>query len=609
MATAIRDREQASLPGRPAVRQRTGLGRNTYTAVGVVLVLQGTVIGWFAAHSWFFVDDFLFLRQARDSNLTFAYVRLPLFEHFSPVHRLLDWLLVVGARPSWPVAVVILVGIALACSTAFAYAVSGITRNRRVIVCTTAVYALSLFFVRTAIWWTAGIHLMLLTFFSLLTLGGYARWHYRRTVRSLILSYVALTLALLTHEDALLLLGILVMMRLLILLPHPRSLGDSFAALRGQWRVWIVYVALTAVAAWNFVTWYWEQATGPTFSQLVEYMWNAIAEGFFSTLLLIKVPEAMIHSPGFTGVLAMSVGVVVIAATTVTRVGAWRGWLFFAVAFIATALPLGLSRVHMFGPTIGRDPIYQLGPAFIFLLAVAAVAAAPARRSSSLTRRWSIVSRSGVAPWLVGLVALGFVGLYLHSSFAAEGTAQAAGTRGYFANLRSDISALQREGTRPVLFDGVVPDPIVPQWLFPYNRYDSAIALMEPTITFDSAAAAYLVDGRGHLRRVRVDEQFSTTAHTGSCLEPSPGAASLSITLPRAVTGDSLVIRLDYKPSASTTQAAIVSADGHPKPATLGPTGTVYSFVERRRVTAVSVTPSDPAACVERVSVGRLLRV
>src|ERR1700682_3506323 len=108
----------------------------------------------------------------------------------------------------------------------------------------------------------------------------------------------------------------------------------------------------------------------------------ATGEGFFSTLFLVKVPEAQLHSAALTGVLALAAGLVVIGFTMLTRVGAWRPWVFFLIAVAATGAPWALSGRVMSGATMGRDPVYQMGPASLFLFALAVAIGAPRREGS-----------------------------------------------------------------------------------------------------------------------------------------------------------------------------------------------------------------------------------
>jgi hypothetical protein len=591
------------------------LARGAYVGVAVVALLQAMVIGWYASKSWFFVDDFLFLRQGKDSPLSLDYLRLALFEHFSPVHRLYDWLFVRVGEPNWTLAAVVLVALTVACTLAFAYLLTGVTRRTSMIVGATAVYALSLFFVRTSPWWTAGMHLMSVTLFSMLTLGGYIRWHERRRRRSLVLSVVALALALMTHEDALLLIGVLAALRLFVLSPHPRTVREIYRAFRDDLWAWASYVLLTGLAAANFVLNYWAKQPRPTPGQFVRYLWMATGEGFFSTLFLVKVPEARVFSDAATGVVATLAGCLVIGFTFLVRRGAWRPWAFFLLAFMATVVPLGLSRVAMFGATIGRDPVYQLAPAFLFLVSFAAAMEGPSREPWSQQLAAWMPKRRAWRIALTAVVCLLFGAAFLRGAHDFQGTAQADTTRHYFTNLRHDVAAAQAAGQDPQLYNPIVPPSVVPQWLIPYDRL--AINLMVPDLSRRPLHPRYVVADDGHLTRVRTEKLAGGPIPTatagassweatggGACYSPVGAAGPLMVESPTPVSGDRLVVRVVGR--FGQEAALTVNADGRDIPVTVV-NGRGLAYLGTTSVSRLSIALPATQGCVAAVTVEELV--
>ena len=73
--------------GAPSPPPRRSYFQSPNWGIVPILLAQAVLVGWYIYRSWFFVDDFLFLKQGRDSNLSWRYLSAPLFEHFSPVHR------------------------------------------------------------------------------------------------------------------------------------------------------------------------------------------------------------------------------------------------------------------------------------------------------------------------------------------------------------------------------------------------------------------------------------------------------------------------------------------------------------------------------------------
>jgi hypothetical protein len=338
-------------------------------------------------------------------------------------------------------------------------------------------------------------------------------------------------------------------------------------------------------------------------------MWMAVGEGFFATLFLVKVPEAMVHSPALTGGLALGAGLLVIAATLVTRVGAWRPWLFFALAFLATALPIGLSRIPLSGVTIGRDPVYQLRPAFLFLFAIVAACNGrrrfPAARAADAWRN----AHPGVFVALACVAAVVVFGVYLRatSRVVHRGQWQAGATRQYFANLKGDVAALRARGIRPTVFSPDLPDAVVPAWVAPYNRL--SINLMVPSIPASAADPHYRVAPDGHLQRVDFDEQYrgpispataaqwdwGPTDGTG-CMAPRPGAGPLTVVLPKPLDGGGFLVRVQVR--TRDPVAATVYADNDAFPTTLT-NGSNDAFFDLPTVSQVG--------CIEQVAVGTLV--
>jgi hypothetical protein len=78
------------------------------------IALQVASAAIVTSYTYFFVDDFLFLRQAQLEHFGQLYLREPLFEHFSPVSRVLDSVVVNLDPAGWTLAHALQLG--LCCS-------------------------------------------------------------------------------------------------------------------------------------------------------------------------------------------------------------------------------------------------------------------------------------------------------------------------------------------------------------------------------------------------------------------------------------------------------------------------------------------------------------
>jgi len=577
-----------------------------------ILVLQAVLVGRYVRDSWFFVDDFLFLRQGLDEPLSLDYLRLGLFEHFSPVHRFVDWAFIRTAGLNWTVAASVLMLLVAGCTLSFFYLTSAIISDRRRVLVVTGLYAVSLFFVRNAVWWTGGIHLMFVTIATLVCLGGFARWLIDRSPFNLAISVAALTFALLTHEHGLLIIGYLVLLRALVLEPRITSWRTAIHSVRNDWYAWVLYVALTAVAAGNFLANYYAESTRPPVGDLLRYLWYAVAEGFFSTLFLVKVPEARIATPVVSGAIALACGLAIVVGSLVVHRGAWRPWTVFFLSFLVGSLALGLNRTVQFGPTIGREPRYHMALAALFLVC-AAVAFDGARRFAIPKARSSVA-------FAVALV-LGVTYLFAFVRSAPRVAAMDGSvplTEAFFDQLGQDLGNERRLGREPVIANEAMPEEIVPSFLAPFNRFDRALGLFDEGLVVERGPTTHRVSSTGALVPVDVEAMESSdlaaiwpSDNNRSCYAPPDGGGEVRFSdLDQGLT-DPIVVRIDYvaDPGSSGTLIA-TNVDGTQSSRRfILPAGvdTVDLFVDGTSNRELSVRLDDAGACVSSVEVANLV--
>ena len=581
-----------------------------------ILIAQAVLVGRFVWNGWFFSDDFLFLRQGLDEPLSVEYLRLGLFEHFSPVHRFIDWAFIRSVGLSWPAAAGLLVLLAAACTLSFFYMTSPIVRDGRIVLAATALYSVSLFFVRNAVWWTGGIHLMLVTIFTLLCIGGFARWLTAKNPVSLALSIVALAVALLTHEHALLIIGYLALLRLLVLTPRITSLRSAVQAIRDEWFAWTAYLALTLVGAVNFLVNHYGSSPRPASGDMIRYAWYTVAEGFFSTLFLTKVPEARIASPAVSGALALALGIAVIVGTMILRRRAWRPWLAFFISFSVASLALGLNRTVQFGATIGREPRYHMAFAALFLLCFAVALDGAPRRSTPKLR--PLISAA-----IVVVLALVYVGAFLRAApRIARMDGQVPATREYFDRFEDDVEAVRSSGQEPVIGNATMPANIVPTFLAPFNRFDSALGLFDPALHFDAGRVSHTVDPTGRLVPVEIETtetiELLNALPSGwvadgdaKCAQPPSSGGEVRFAAGDETSVEMRVVQVTY--SATDTVHGtfiVVNADGQPisRRISLPADETVADlYVDSPTLSEIVLLFDDSSVCVASAGLANLV--
>lgn len=614
-ASTLDDVEMATLgapdPAHGQAENRQDLP-NTWLWLSGILLLQAVLVGRYVRNSWFFVDDFLFLRQGLDEPLSLDYLRLGLFEHFSPVHRFVDWAFIRTAGLNWTAAATVLMVLAAGCTLSFFYLTTSIVKDRPSALIVTGLYAVSLFFVRNAVWWTGGIHLMLVTISTLICLGGFARWLTGRRPRNLAISVGALAFALMTHEHGLLVIGYLVLLRALVLEPRITSPRDAVRVAREEWYAWACYVTLTALAAANFLANYYAESAKPPLADVFRYLWYAVAEGFFSTLFFVKVPEARIATPVVTGAIALLCGLVIVIASLILRRGAWRPWSVFFLSFLVGGLALGLNRTVQFGPTIGREPRYHMAIAALFLLCAAV--------AFDGTPRFSIPRfRSPVRTMLVLLLGTACVLAFARSApRVAAMDWSVPRTEAFFDRLGRDLAAARDRGVEPAIANETMPDDIVPSFLAPYNRFDRALGLFDQGLLVEQGPITHRVDSSGALVPVDLDvtqladleEIWPSLGERGCHTPPVEGSEVRFMDLEVGPT-DALAVRVHYAADVAGL-ATLVSTDS---------TGTERSrrvvlpasadivdfFIDGTSTRDVSIRLDDATACLSSVGLARLV--
>jgi hypothetical protein len=480
----------------PPIRQSRRRRRQSTAVLFVPLVVAQIVTLSVLTHrSWFFVDDFLFLAQGREKRWSLSFLRLPLFEHFSPVHRVLDLAFVRLFGLDWLAAHVILLALAASCIVAFALVARALLASRALALGLTAAYGTSLVFVRNVAWWTGGIHLFTATAFSLLTVLGYIRWFDTGERRWAAFSLAAYGLALLCHEQAMLVPVFVLLLRVLVLS------GWRIRRLLDEWRLWLGYGALTLLSVANFLATYYHPAGRPSPLQIVKFLLISLFEGFLPSAFGMKVPEAPMLSNEVSVVLAAVLAATVILISLRRSPRAVRAWAFFCCSFLVAVLPLGLGRIAISGAEVGRELRYMTAPAFLGLLAVGA---AFDNRFAPATKRASAAATSGRLHRALAfcLVAL-YLFLYVRDGARLQRSLwEPVAAKRYFVTFERDVALIRSRGDEPVIVPGTVPECAVPAWLFPFNTYEHALVLMDPELHTSGKGPRYTVDAEGHLRPV-----------------------------------------------------------------------------------------------------------
>ncbi len=605
----------------------------------LIVAAQVTAIGWFTTRSYFFFDDYIFLRQGQRSGLSLGFLLEPLNPHFSPGHRLVNWLL----DTFFPLNFGVAQGVLLAC-----FAASVLVLHKVLAelfgpglgpLLLSLLYGTSLIHVGVIQWWNGGLLTLPATVLSLLSILAYIRHHRTGSSRMLVLSLAAMGLALLFYVKAVLVPLYLVLLRVLVL--DQRPVKASLASLSRERATWGLYAAPVGLYLVVFLSGYWQPSELPEPGYLVHYLqisWTRVfAPSFFG--LHIAGDQA----PAFAGaaIIAVQLLVVALVAWSLLRSGsAWRAWAFFAVAFVANVVIIGVPRLSDWGAGIAYTPRYHLEPTYLFPIALGAAFLGPqlGQRGADVPTRHSPRLRMLLVTGLVLLIPVRFGAAWSGGKRISEDSPGHLASR-YMHNVEEGLRQATATGVTPVIVDGTVPDYVVASWAVygpPYhNRYSEVFPLFGHPLTFDRPERPlFSVAGDGTLQEVAFTPatgggaahlwgagallvEHGAVEHVGGelCVRSNRFPATIELTPPVPLNGADWHLALHYTPDAALpvwlfvdngegyrpADDAVLARAGPGKVSTLKSLG--GPIVERLRLDV----PSGARVCLDRMEVGHLV--
>lgn len=441
-------------------------------------------VGYFTTRSYFFYDDYIYLRDAQRYGLSVQYLFRQLNVHFAPGYRLVEWLFQNLVPLNFGVAQVLLL-LGFACSVFLVHRLLvelfGTGRGPLVL---TLLYGTSLVHVEVIQWWSSGLQIIPSVLFSLLSMLAYLRFYHRGDRRLLALSVAAFLLGSMFYIKAMLVPIYLILMRLFVTDPD-MGLGAKLSSLRREHRVWATYFAPVGLYLLVYMAAYWTPSKSPTWSLLVQYLHISWVRVFVPSFGGLHVPGA--GPANETGVvLTQVVFLAVVGWSIVRRRAAWRAWAFFAAAFLVNALLVGWPRLNQWGAGVGYFLRYY--PEVTYLLPLALGAAFLAKRQvPGANGKSNTARRLGAGALTIGVcvhLVLAWTGA---AAVARESPGRLAGP--YMRNVISGIDRVKRAGPRPTILDGTVPDYVVASWSVYgapyYNRYSEVFPLIDDRLVFD----------------------------------------------------------------------------------------------------------------------------
>jgi hypothetical protein len=468
------------------------------------ILFQIAIAAALTSYTYYFLDDWYFIAQARRIPFSIHYLRMGLFEHFSPISRLLDKLLVYNSTGSFTLAHTLELAMYAAVIAAFAFVVRTILGNRWWAFALTVLFGQSLFLMRLLHWWTATANILPSTIFGLLAFGAYLRWQRGRSRAWLAVSLAGLLGALLDYETAILLPFFFLAVRLLVLEDRLRPRA-WIAVLRSEWVMWAGYLVLDAAALANFYAYYYLPFTRPTLSRVLDFLVDSLLGTFIPALFGIKHPEAALGRQSAVVVGCVIVFVALGAYLVYTRPRAGRCVLAFVAIALVAMLAIGIPRVGRYGVTpVATELYYQQPLQFMFLILAAFALRTERRRppphlvAGALARlRTPAAAASLLVVGAASYGALYVTSVHAEATWLRGTTWDPQRSESYVHTFQASVRrATARTGREPVLFNAQVPDGV----FSPDDSYASYFSIIDSRVRIGPVATpVYAVRRSGSL--------------------------------------------------------------------------------------------------------------
>jgi hypothetical protein len=476
-----------------------------------IILLQLAVLYFLLRNSSWVYDDNFWLVRAGQEGFNWHWLNTPQYEHWDIGLNLLTSLehLVFFFDYRW--ALVFLLALLGGSIYLFEGILSTFVKSRWVTVLFALWFGLNVLWVRPLQWWSAGVQYFPYTFFDLLCLYAFLRYHASGQRRWMGISAAALAAALLFYEKPAYMVIYLVLLRVLLMEDDLR-LGS---VLRDFWRergVWALYGAVIVVWGAGYIHAHAYGSPGSvTIGQYVGYARIFWLDTLVPSLASVTIPAFKLTALQVFFVIVSQIALVACIAVSVRRKrSAWRAWAFLAIIVVVSAALVAHSRVAQFGVGIANDPRYLIDFAWLVPLTLCAAFArgkvikpvAPDRDA-----RLTLPPSRALAPALAGAVLVVYVGGSIATAAQLQRDWPGSQSRSWEQNLRRSFARLSRSSPRVVIADNATPFFIMEPFVAPYNRLSRVLPMYVGPVQVDGPldGPLDLVAINGTVRSARIE--------------------------------------------------------------------------------------------------------
>lgn len=480
--------------------------------VGLSMVLAHLLFrAWASLNSWFYLDDYKLLFDARSSEFGSDYLLLPYNSNLMPGGRVLAWVVAESGPIDWLVASGLILLLQAVAAVAAWWAFLTVFGDRWGSLVPLALYLTSAMALPVMMWWTAGVNQVPLQGAFFLALGCWVRYLRTPRIGWLALAGLAVAYGLFFYVKAILILPVLAFLALAYF-ARGGPVARVRSVVRDYWTAALAGLVLGGAYAAYYVTHVTTPFTETTPGIVARIAGTMILRAFGTAVVggpwawkSPAAPNSFADPPLWATVLAWLVIAAVLVVGFLTRRRTLRA-VVLLLGFLAACLALLVnSRGPVFGSIIGLEYRYLTDAACVAALVVGLIyldipgaKESTEPRSRPLVRLPAAVHSRFLPIGLVAVVAIGgmvssyrYVDVW-HTRNASD------------AYLHALIADLDRLGNVD-LTEQEVPDAVYAQIFAPDNRLSRLTLLLDRKVTYPEASDLLaMVDDDGHVHRAEI---------------------------------------------------------------------------------------------------------
>jgi hypothetical protein len=606
-------REEIDGGSRQPATSGTSAMLSTVGRMGLVLVLLHLAFrAWASLESWFYLDDYKLLLDARVSSFGPDYLLLPYNSNLMPGGRVLAWLVAEAGPLNWLLASGVILLLQAVAAVGAWWAFLTVFGARWGSLVPLSLYLTSAMALPVMMWWTAGVNQVPLQGAFFLAVGCWVR--FLRTPRPLwlVLTVLAVTYGLFFYVKAILILPVLAFLALAYF-AQGSPVSRLLTITRRYWPAVVGGLGVGVAYGAYYVTHVTAPFTETSVSIVLRIVDTMVFRAFGSGVVggpwnwnSQPAPNSFADPPLWAvGVAWLVIGAVVLVGF-VTRRRTLRA-VALLVGFLVACLALLVnSRGPAFGAIIGLEYRYLTDAACVAALVVGLIyLEIPGAVESSQHRPRPLVRLPAVpnSRWLpLALVAVVAAGGMVSSYRYVHVWHTQNASDSYLRTLTEDLGRLGNVD----LTEQEVPNDVYDQIFAPDNRLSRLTPLLDRRVTYPEASEDLaMVDEVGHVHRVDIGPgTMSRPGPIEDCgwrLRDEPG-----IRVPlRNVAFDFLWwIKISYLSSASTP-VTITADDSTVSTSLREGLNDLYVRVEGQ-FADVRISGLDPGVtlCIDTIEVG-----